>query len=249
MADLTGGIVDRKFATPDSYDNEFASGNEKISYQVHYEHYLNPETSLDRAIKEAAELMPDSAISSIEDCQDRARLVVQYIFEMFEAIKGLLGCHEELIRSRWLKKSRAQRKTVLLKACPHMSLRRLDLHAILRMGPQQSVMAQALSHINLEDLLQPRPLLLLLNARGRHLPETFAYADLELASKWKIIQEFVAKRKDNYTMAFLGKKSFETYGMFVKWSSKAAATESVANGLTVHVDHGLRQGTIGLHTR
>lgn len=72
--------------------------------------------------------------------------------------------------------------------------------------------------LNLEDLTKTEPLLLLLNARGRRSPSTFALADLEPA--WFGIKHEtmpVPPFLDQHIMVFSGRDSAETYGELMSW--------------------------------
>ena len=95
-------------------------------------------------------------------------------------------------------------------------------------------------YINVEDLVRPNALLTFLNARGHHSPDNFAYSDLELSPLYKGMQEFLDYRKDNFTMAFLGRTSADTYGAFISWGNATAVKEAIDTGRSVHVDHGIQ---------
>lgn len=91
--------------------------------------------------------------------------------------------YEELIRKRWLKKTQAQRKEFLLSAMPGMApMHRPDIQDVLhRCCPYdrhpRGIAYHAFTYTNLEDLMKPKSLLMLLDTRGRHLPNEFAYSD------------------------------------------------------------------------
>ncbi|KAF2823904.1 hypothetical protein CC86DRAFT_384433 [Ophiobolus disseminans] len=92
--------------------------------------------------------------------------------------------YEALIRKRWLKKTIAQRREVLLRACPNMPEAHrpdcLEMISNLKeaLSPANKPMLPSPAciwpYINLEDLTRPKSLLIFLNARGRAAPFTFA---------------------------------------------------------------------------
>ena len=110
------------------------------------------------------------------------------IFEHWNNLHDTLERHEATLRRRWSKKSTEQRKRILLVAWPDMPVtHRPDIQAQKRETPKQREEKTAfrdaylLPYINLEDLTQSRPLLLLLNSRGHNLPHKFASNELKSA--------------------------------------------------------------------
>ena len=106
------------------------------------------------------------------------------IWSSYDKLHDILDRHEATIQKRWLKRTKQQRLKFLLDVVPNMpSSHRPDFQA-LRVGneqapPEEARLRQAfvLPYINQEDLSKPKPLLLLLNARGRHAPPEFAAMD------------------------------------------------------------------------
>ncbi|KAH7064346.1 hypothetical protein BKA63DRAFT_586258 [Paraphoma chrysanthemicola] len=157
--------------------------------------------------------------------------------------------HEALIRKRWAKMSKKSKEELLLAAWPNMSRRhRPDLERMLSGRDANRTQGCTVEeskeylwpYINLEDLLRPTALLMLLNSRGRHDPDEFAYSDLELAPMFKSRKEFLALHKESVTMEFLGCKTAETYWQFVAWDDSVAASKSMKEGRTLHVQHGVQ---------
>lgn len=94
--------------------------------------------------------------------------------------------------------------------------------------------------LNLEDLCRNEPLLLLLNARGRQPPSTFALADLEPAwfgLKLDIIP--VPPFLDQHIMLFSGQGSAETYGELVSWQERPDAFARLLGGHDISPGEGL----------
>ncbi|OTA94141.1 hypothetical protein M434DRAFT_30313 [Hypoxylon sp. CO27-5] len=124
-------------------------------------------------------------ISVLEGQQLRA-IAVPRIWKHFEKIQDIIERHESLIHRRWHKKSKAARHSVLKRAwgsSPPMATKHRPDVVDIRSRRVQSVERSHFMwpHINLEDLEKTEPLLLLLNARGRNSPSTFAFTDLEHA--------------------------------------------------------------------
>ncbi|KAI0145568.1 hypothetical protein GGR57DRAFT_506762 [Xylariaceae sp. FL1272] len=137
----------------------------------------------------AEPLSPDAAIRL---SQERSAAV----FANFTKLQAILDRHEEVIRKRWHKKTREQRKNILLDLWPNMPPNhRPDIKAyrawrrIYRTTPTKTNAAYRdkllLSlrepcmwpHVNLEDLGAGITMLQLLNARGRNSPAEFASPD------------------------------------------------------------------------
>ncbi|KAI4646601.1 hypothetical protein J4E93_004822 [Alternaria ventricosa] len=140
------------------------------------------------------------------------------------------------IRARWLKKSEAQRRVILDKAWPSGGLptnHRPDIdRSVLDTCPHQrhshSLAQYAFPHLNLEDLTKPNPLLILLNARGRHPMWKFAFLDYELAPLMHLRPALLEKTK--YTMGLNNEK----YSRIIECNTEAEAAESMIRGDTIH---------------
>ena len=130
------------------------------------------------------------------------------IFDDWVTLFQILTRHENVIRHRWGKKSREQRKRLLLKAWPNMTpMHRPDYKVLEKEGDRVQAKGQEYRgcfmwpYINLEDLVEAKSLLLFLNSRGRSLPEAFANSDLDAAHMGII--SFVVERPfiNQYTMS------------------------------------------------
>jgi hypothetical protein len=205
------------------------------------------EMLLDHIMTQNASTVPSADIFTIQQCREFSGQQSAHILESWNSLHMILACHEELIRKRWMRMSRNQREELLLTAWPGMSSRhRPDMdwdaaskHLLRETGTQtRAISAAAWPYINLEDLLEPKALLLFINSRGRNTPDQFAYADLELAPVYKYGKELLALRQENYTMAFIGRSSSQIYGEVVSWDSGSEALTSIKTGRAVHIDHG-----------
>ncbi|KAG0050122.1 hypothetical protein BGZ83_005081 [Gryganskiella cystojenkinii] len=108
------------------------------------------------------------------------------IFTHWFQLNHIIQRHESTIQKRWLKKNRQQRKALLLEAWPNMPLAPFnELHIISNDVPPENGDRLFWPHINQQELLKPKILLILLNARARHLPSAFAQADRNSYKKVK----------------------------------------------------------------
>ena len=94
--------------------------------------------------------------------------------------------YEDVIRKRWLEKTKVPRTNIILKAWPKMSpTHRPDYEALRKEGPQLKSKgtrfrdAYVWPAINVEDLVRGKTFPLLLNSRGRNPPYMFSHADFE----------------------------------------------------------------------
>ncbi|KAH7074577.1 hypothetical protein BKA63DRAFT_596095, partial [Paraphoma chrysanthemicola] len=83
------------------------------------------------------------------------------VCQNFVTLNDIVQRYEELIRKRWIKKSTSQRRELLLEAWPNMPK-----------DPEPNPWC-LVPYINLENLTKAKPLLIFINARGRHAPWSF----------------------------------------------------------------------------
>jgi len=148
---------------------------------------------------------------TFEDLKTRSLRLSTRICLDWEILNSIILRSEALVRKRWLKKSTAQRKAILLDAWPNMPhSHRPDIQQILRIANAPALLLthsrdkDMWPYINLDDLLEPNALLLFLNARGRNIPATFAASDLELAPLWKRPHDQVVSEQGTCTMKLTG---------------------------------------------
>lgn len=167
---------------------------------------------------------PAPKLPSADDVRAKAQESATAIFFNYELLNGILLRHESTIRKRWTKKTRQQRINILLKAWPGMPPNhRPDYEAFRRTGhqPQLGVKSATGSfmwpYINQEDLSQTQSLPLLLNARGRHTPPSFAGTDLEAMHLGIVCEAIERSFLNNYTMILHGVTAAEEYGQLLSW--------------------------------
>ena len=172
------------------------------------------------------------------------------IFSDWTTLNTILERHEELLRKRWIKrKTQEQRRKLLLEAWPNMPVRhRPDLQILLneRETPQQRHDATKYRDsylwpdINQDDLVQNRQLLLLLlNSRGRHLPEEFAHADLNVFHIGRVSGAIRPIFLNGSTMLLSGQRTAQTYGQLVSWEDHDEAFDWMHSGFQFQPGDGL----------
>ena len=144
--------------------------------------HINPEDPNDAGIVTQIFFLQAEKVS-IEEAKRRVRARATSLASNFNKLHELVVRHENLIRSRWLKKSGPQREKALLEAWPGMSPHhRPDLRAYRAAKGVISAKtrdAYMFPHINIEDLKGGSSLLRLLNSRSRNPPAVFTALDLD----------------------------------------------------------------------
>src|SRR4051794_2792970 len=165
---------------------------------------------------------------SLAEAKATAKKRSRNIFANWNALQGILERHEETICKRWSKKSREGRKRILLDAWPGISQEHLPEWKALTItanergltGPIRAPDAKfrdafLLPHLNLEDLANPKALLVLFHARGRNPPDTFAFSDyqsVKIGLSCKCIIPALVEDDGHYLMCIAGHSSPEAYG-------------------------------------
>lgn len=160
------------------------------------------------------------------ETEAQRRGMASRIFSDWSLLRDVLDRHQATINKRWAKKTAKQRVELLLTIWPKMSaVHRPDFDALARETPEQRHGgtkfrdAYLWPFINLEDLSKPRPLLLLLDSRGRNWPDAFVMADclsLQLA-RAALVVELVSLH--GYEMMFKDRRTPDTYGQLTKWEN------------------------------
>jgi hypothetical protein len=152
------------------------------------------------------------------------------IFEHWNRLHEILKRHEDVLRKRWMKKSKEQRKKILLSAWPGMSsIHRPDFHALKTESEQQRRNgtrfrdAYLFPYINLEDLLKAKNMLLLFHSRGHTKPHVFAFFDLETQQIGRTSTAINPSYLGNHTMLLTGETSPTTYGRLLSWDNDSNA--------------------------
>lgn len=109
-------------------------------------------------------------LSSPKEVRRDTRRFATRLFQDYATLQKIVERHEETIRTRWSKKSNQQKKNLLLEAWPNMSTHhRPDVEAWRQRAKTKD--AFLWPYINIEDLIKPKTMLLLLHFRGRFHPK------------------------------------------------------------------------------
>ncbi|KAI0449642.1 hypothetical protein F5B21DRAFT_493527 [Xylaria acuta] len=169
---------------------------------------------------------PSVHMATPTEVRGDAQTISRNIFASYETLRAILFRHELTIQKRWSKKTRQQRQKVLLDTWPGMpAAHRPDFEAFRRTnradGPPVSghlfKSHYTWPHINQDDLLKPKTLPLLLNARGRHPPNCFAAADFESMHLGLVSKNLSAVYLNCYTMVLHGARDAGEYGRLLSW--------------------------------
>ncbi|KAK9239237.1 hypothetical protein V1525DRAFT_56644 [Lipomyces kononenkoae] len=176
--------------------------------------------------------LPIPVYKAPADVRREAKEMSSKIFTNFHILREILMRHEAAIQKRWAKKTRQQRLKILVDAWPGMArMHRPDFVAFRAQSEQQrGVDARHRDYymwpyINQEDLLRPKTLPLLLNARGRHYPSDFAAADFEAMHLGTVTGRLVPIFLNEHTMVLHGATNAQDYGKLLSWDDHPDAFE------------------------
>lgn len=198
---------------------------------------------------------------SLEDVCSQAQPMSRCIWDDYEKLKTIIDRYETIIQKRWAKKAISKRKQLLQSAWattsnpPPQPMPQIHLSEVAylssRCNPHKGIcncskFDDEKRHIflwprmNIEDLTKFEPLLLLLNARGRHSPSIFAIADLSGPHfGWKNNQMRHPPYLDMYSMVFTGQESPTDYGRLVSWADDPSAYNRMFMGRDLSPGEGL----------
>ena len=182
---------------------------------------------------------------TIDEVRSSSRDLRGELFMAWYYLRAIVGEHEAMLNKRWSKKTLTQRKEILLRICPNMPpmhrpdfalLRSIDLGSKSKLDKNQ---AMRFPHISLDDLSQPKPLLLMLDSRSRNSPSAFSFTDqksLGVGVKSKMIIPHYIR---GYTMYLAGEHTVDTYGRLVSWEEDRMAIMKYYQGLAPDPGMGL----------
>ncbi|KAI5244153.1 hypothetical protein E4T42_07198 [Aureobasidium subglaciale] len=127
---------------------------------------------------------PLKRLSSLDEVIQTARALSTRLLSDWHELRTITTGHEDLVRKRWRKKARDQKRVVLEEAwgVDLSESHRPDLILFINSATQESsnlLDAYKWPYLNLEDLLQPRVLPIFLESRATHHPYEFCHADLD----------------------------------------------------------------------
>lgn len=197
---------------------------------------------------------------TIDEARAKAEPMSRRIWEDFRKLKIIIERYECVIQKRWAKKSSSKRRQTLQLAWaaistpppqPMAEMHRPDVdHLRTRCSKARNLCCEPVDEekrhlffwprLNFEDLTKFEPLLLLLNARGRHSPPAFAFADLEpVHFGLKADRLSHPLFLDMYNMVFTGQEGPEIYGQLVSWEEDPGAYRRLQIGRDTSPGEGL----------
>ena len=207
--------------------------------------YDNPEAFF-RVMGEANGGLPmPSSFPSPESVRSQAKVLSSDIFTNWVNLRGVIERREVALRKRWMKKTQEARRATLLKVTADMpTMHRPDWWAMAHpasktQNPERYLNSLRFPYLNLEDLQQARPLLLMLNSRGRNPPSAFAHADLHALHIGVIKGEIDRVFLNQYTMYLAGESGRTNYGRLVSWDEEDEAFDLMHTGLQFNPGEGV----------
>ncbi|KAI2603147.1 uncharacterized protein GGS25DRAFT_528173 [Hypoxylon fragiforme] len=158
--------------------------------------------------------------------RQEAKVRSEAIFSSYDTLHEIMIRHEATIRKRWGKKIRPQRLKILLNAWPGMPvMHRPDFDAIRKCSARGQYLKAdpqyrsefIWPYINQEDLVQPKTLLLLLNARGRHPPFEFSGTDGAAMHLGHVTKAIIPIFLSKHVMIIDGATNATDYGRLISW--------------------------------
>ncbi|CZS97481.1 uncharacterized protein RAG0_06547 [Rhynchosporium agropyri] len=196
--------------------------------------------------------VPDSSLGyerSPEDIQDEASLRSNAIFKSWEKLQSLLDLHQDTINARWIKKSGASRKELLMEVWPGIPRKHRPDFAIFEKEPPEKPLRHVITdpeelsaakwpNFNLEDLSKGRYLLILMEARARCFPKVFARPDLEASLVNSAVGSFSTATCSGHSMSLSGDNN-DSYGKVLRLEGNQSAQDRLKYGIDFDIFKGL----------
>lgn len=180
---------------------------------------------------------PEADISPEQIREERSKRAAN-IFKNFDLLQGILERHEAVIQKRWKKKTKEQKRKIILSAWKHGEMPKVHRPDFVAFKEQDETRGKACPRyqtsfmwpfLNQEDLVKPRTLLMLMNSRGRHPPAEFAVADIEAIHLGIVGHAIQPAFLDEHVMRFTGRKEAATYGELLHWDDHPDAFNWLMN--------------------
>lgn len=169
------------------------------------------------------------AITLTEAKAERDRLVPR-VLRQARYLQDIVLRHEYTLQNRWVRKSKAKRKTLLLQVWPDMAREHLPDFIDFRVrGDDRRCYdpkmrdTYLMPHMNLEDLAKDEPLPLMLNSRGLRPPHAFAHADYAAFHLARTSDAIDRIKVDESVMMFNDRDTEETYGQIYHYDDHPCA--------------------------
>lgn len=112
------------------------------------------------------------SMPTAEEVQREARERSTDVLSQWNTLRNIVARHEEVLRKRWMKKTKKNRVEIITRAWPNMpSMHRADFEGLRREGPKIKTEGSRLKewymwpYMNIEDLVKGKAFLLFLNSR------------------------------------------------------------------------------------
>ncbi|KAL9004386.1 MAG: hypothetical protein Q9188_002802 [Gyalolechia gomerana] len=149
------------------------------------------------------------ATITIDEVRFSSPVVLDALFKAWTQLGHIFAQHQTVLSKRWLKKSSKQRREILSNAWPGMpEMHRPDF---------EKDSALRFPYINLEDLSQPKPLLLMIVSRSQNCPSIFTNADAQSIRVGIRSEMIILKYVRGYAMYLNRERTREGYGRLVSW--------------------------------
>ncbi|KAL8719542.1 MAG: hypothetical protein Q9225_003463 [Loekoesia sp. 1 TL-2023] len=198
-------------------------------------------------VGEAGEIRENTI--TFEEAKVLSRATVDALFEAWTQLRTISAKHQTTLNKRWSRKTFHQRKEILSKAWPEMPCMHRPDFEVLRQEQKTKGWSQKAKfatdsalrfpHLNIEDLSQPKPLLLMFDSRCRHPPSIFTNADRDSIQAGIRSKMIVPKYMRGYAMYLNGEPSREAYGRLVSWEQDRQAILKCHQGIAPDPGMGL----------
>ena len=171
---------------------------------------------------------PLPRLLSPHQVRSQALPLSQEILNLWAKLHRIVANWDTTMQKRWLKKTKEQRKKILLGAWPGMpTIHRPDFDAFKNKKMPTSGPCRRPDylwpHINQEDLIKPRSLPLLLNSRGYYPPAAFSTADRDSYRFGVVSRAIDVGFLNEYVMMFTDRHTPMTYGELIAWEDNPDA--------------------------
>ncbi|KAL8994599.1 MAG: hypothetical protein Q9169_005478 [Polycauliona sp. 2 TL-2023] len=176
---------------------------------------------------------------TIDKATSWSQEILDDLFGNWHRLRVIMRQHELTLNKRWLKKTAVQRKATLLefaKELPQMHrpelaiFRNKDLPKKIKPDIDRET-AMYFPQLNVEDLSQPKNLLLMLDSRSRNFPSVFAPTDLKTIRQATMMQKICPLYVHSHTMYLNGQNDRGTYGHIVSWKDDPTAITTYYQGV------------------
>ncbi|KAJ2984130.1 hypothetical protein NQ176_g179 [Zarea fungicola] len=152
---------------------------------------------------------------SEDEVREIATSRVSSLMKSYDELNSILMRHEATVQRRWIKKKKKQRLETVTKAWgTSLPVTHRPDYAALKKETQGQ-----------RDQVKTRPLLLLLNSRGRHHPSKFAGADWDAMSFGRVANALRPVFLNGFVMVIHPSEEAGEYGRLLSWDDHPDAFE------------------------